>query len=149
MNGTPNTTGSDGTAGNVYFNESDHKYYRYTQKEYSTNKNIANICKIEPPSAIPSTTIDYLSTIGTDCSGTSNSDRASCEANFNNPTTTPENQMQTLGDFITFLGVTKAELLTFDKNLQKSALQEKGITSKIIINRLGTVIKNAPPTTTS
>ena len=57
--------------------------------------------------------------------------------------------MQTLGDFITFLGVTKTELLTFDKNLQKSALQEKGITSKIIINRLGIVIKNAPPTTTA
>jgi len=134
--------------GQVYFNTSDHKYYRYTQKEYSTTKNIANICKIEPPSAIPSTTIDYLSTIGT-CTGKSNSDRASCEANFNNPTTTPENQMQTLGDFITFLGVTKTELLTFDKNLQKSALQEKGITSKIIINRLDMRIKeeNATPTT--
>ena len=133
--------------GQVYFNTSDHKYYRYTQKEYSTNKNIANICKIEPPSAIPSTTIDYLSTIGT-CTGTSNSDRASCEANFNNPTTTPENQMQTLGDFITFLGVTKTELLTFDKNLQKSALQEKGITSKIIINRLDMRIKEEIATPT-
>ena len=125
--------------GQVYFNTSDHKYYRYTQKEYSTNKNIANICKIEPPSAIPSTTIDYLSTIGCTDANTG----VVCEANFNNPTTTPENEMKTLDDFATFLGVTKTELKTFDKNLQKSALQEKGITSKIIINRLGILIKNA------
>jgi energy-coupling factor transporter transmembrane protein EcfT len=129
--------------GQVYFNTSDHKYYRYTQKEYSTNKNIANICKIEPPSAIPSTTIDYMSAIGCTDANTG----VACEANFNNPTTTPENEMKTLGDFAKFLGVTETELKTFDKNLQKSALQEKGITSKIIINRLGIVIKNA--TTTS
>ena len=136
--------------GHVYFNKSDHKYYRFTQQTKAMNDNFANICKIAETSLGPVTTklsaTNYLEKIN--CTGTNLTvtQKVTCENDFNNPTTTAAPKLLTLADFSTFLDVETSDLKTFDKKLQKTALNNKNIYDPIIINRLSVVIKNANTT---
>lgn len=137
--------------GHVYFNKSDHKYYRFTQKTNAINDKFANICKIAETSLGPVTTklsaTNYLDKIN--CTGTDDNQKVTCENDFNNPTTTAAPKLLTLADFSTFLDVETSDLKTFDKKLQKTALNNKNIYDPIIINRLSVVIKNANTTAAS
>ena len=139
------------TNGHVYFNTSDHKYYRFTQKTNAINDKFANICKIAETSLGPVTTklsaTNYLEKIN--CTGSNDNQKVTCENDFNNPTTTAAPKLLTLADFSTFLDVETSDLKTFDKKLQKTALNNKNIYDPIIINRLSVVIKNANTTTTA